>query len=98
RQRAAAPAHRVGAARTVSGCLAGARESATAAAVAGTLPAGGASTRAGTGASGVSYSTYDQHSGTFVDAKGNAAVYAPGADNLRPQENWVDLMLDPRQT
>jgi phospholipid/cholesterol/gamma-HCH transport system substrate-binding protein len=50
------------------------------------------------GASGVSYSTYDQHSGTFVDAKGNAAVYAPGADNLRPQENWVDLMLDPRQT
>jgi len=50
------------------------------------------------GASGVSYSTYDQHSGTFVDAKGNAAVFAPGADNLRPQENWVDLMLDPRQT
>ena len=50
------------------------------------------------GVNGVSYSTYDQHSGTFVDAKGNAAVYAPGADNLRPQENWVDLMLDPRQT
>lgn len=50
------------------------------------------------GANGVSYSTYDQHSGTFIDAKGSAAIYAPGADNLRPQENWVDLMLDPRQT
>jgi phospholipid/cholesterol/gamma-HCH transport system substrate-binding protein len=50
------------------------------------------------GVNGVSYSTYDQHSGAFIDDKGRAAVYAPGADNLRPQENWVDLMLDPRQT
>ncbi len=50
------------------------------------------------GMSGASYSTYDQHSGTFIDANGKAAVYAPGADNLRPQENWVDLMVDPRQT
>jgi phospholipid/cholesterol/gamma-HCH transport system substrate-binding protein len=50
------------------------------------------------GVSGASYSTYDQHSGTFIDDNGRAAVYAPGADNLRPQENWVDLMLDPRTT
>lgn len=50
------------------------------------------------GAKGASYSTYDQSSGKFIDANGNAAVYAPGADNMRPQENWADLMVDPRQT
>jgi phospholipid/cholesterol/gamma-HCH transport system substrate-binding protein len=50
------------------------------------------------GVNGVSYNTYDQHSGVFIDDNGRAAVYAPGADNLRPQENWDDLMLDPRQT
>jgi phospholipid/cholesterol/gamma-HCH transport system substrate-binding protein len=47
---------------------------------------------------GASYSTYNQHNGTFVDAKGNPAVFGPGVDNLKPQENWYDLMLDPRQT
>ncbi|MBV9090494.1 MAG: virulence factor Mce family protein [Mycobacteriaceae bacterium] len=49
-------------------------------------------------ASGTAYSTYDQHTGTFIDPQGKAAVYAPGAANMRPQENWVDLMLDPRRT
>jgi phospholipid/cholesterol/gamma-HCH transport system substrate-binding protein len=43
------------------------------------------------------YGTYDQHSGTFVDPDGGSGVYAPGDPNLRPAENWVDLMLDPRQ-
>jgi phospholipid/cholesterol/gamma-HCH transport system substrate-binding protein len=48
--------------------------------------------------SGTSYSTYDQRSGTFIDANGNAAVFGAGAQNLKPQENWYDLMKDPRQT
>jgi phospholipid/cholesterol/gamma-HCH transport system substrate-binding protein len=46
---------------------------------------------------GAAYGTYDQHSGEFVDPAGKAAVYAPGAVDMRPQENWVDLMLDPRK-
>ena len=50
------------------------------------------------GVSGTSYSTYDQQSGTFIDANGNAAVFGAGAQNLKPQENWYDLMKDPRQT
>jgi phospholipid/cholesterol/gamma-HCH transport system substrate-binding protein len=50
------------------------------------------------GANGVSYNTYDQSSGKFIDADGKPAVYAPGADHMRPQESWADLMLDPRQT
>ncbi len=41
--------------------------------------------------------TYDQHSGVFADADGGTGVYAAGAENLRPAETWVDLMLDPRQ-
>ncbi|MDV3129326.1 virulence factor Mce family protein [Mycobacterium sp. 21AC1] len=40
---------------------------------------------------------YDQHSGVFADGDGGTGVYAPGADDLRPAETWVDLMLDPRQ-
>jgi phospholipid/cholesterol/gamma-HCH transport system substrate-binding protein len=48
-------------------------------------------------ASGAAYTTYDQHTGVFTDPAGGAGVYAPGADNMRPQESWVDLMLDPRQ-
>lgn len=50
------------------------------------------------GVSGTSYSTYDQHSGSFVDANGSAAVFGAGAQNLKPQENWYDLMKDPRET
>jgi phospholipid/cholesterol/gamma-HCH transport system substrate-binding protein len=41
--------------------------------------------------------TYDQQTGTFVTPDGDVGVYAPGADNIRPAETWVDLMLDPRQ-
>ena len=43
------------------------------------------------------YSTYDQRTGVFVNPAGGTGVYAPGAPNMRPQESWVDLMLDPRQ-
>jgi len=49
-------------------------------------------------ASGAAYGTYDQHTGVFVDPAGGKGVYAPGAANMRPQENWLDLMLYPRQT
>jgi phospholipid/cholesterol/gamma-HCH transport system substrate-binding protein len=47
-------------------------------------------------ASGPSVATYDQN-GTFVDPSGGTGIYAPGADKLAPAENWVDLMLAPRQ-
>ena len=40
--------------------------------------------------------TYDQN-GKFVDPAGGTGVFAPGADKLAPAENWVDLMLAPRQ-
>lgn len=47
-------------------------------------------------ASGPAYATYDQD-GKFVDpAGGGTGVLTAGA-NQRPAENWVDLMLDPRQ-
>jgi phospholipid/cholesterol/gamma-HCH transport system substrate-binding protein len=49
------------------------------------------------GANGAAYGTYDQHTGVFVDPSGGTGVFAPAAANMRPQENWVDLMLDPRQ-
>lgn len=48
-------------------------------------------------ASAAGMGTYDQHSGVFADANGGTGVYAPGADNLKPAETWVDLMMDPRQ-
>ncbi|OHV00591.1 MCE family protein [Mycobacterium talmoniae] len=48
-------------------------------------------------ASGAAYTTYDQRTGTFVDPAGGAGVFGPGAPQQRPAENWVDLMLDPRQ-
>ena len=47
-------------------------------------------------ASGQSFATYDQ-SGTFVDPAGGTGVFAGGADKLAPAENWVDLMMAPRQ-
>jgi phospholipid/cholesterol/gamma-HCH transport system substrate-binding protein len=47
-------------------------------------------------ASGPAIATYDQN-GQFVDPAGGIGVYAPGAAKLAPAENWVDLMLDPRQ-
>jgi len=49
-------------------------------------------------ASRTAYGTYDQHTGVFVDPAGGTGVFAAGASDMRPQENWVDLMLYPRQT
>ena len=48
-------------------------------------------------ATGAAYGTYDQNTGVFVDPAGGTGVYAPGVANMRPQENWLDLMLYPRQ-
>jgi phospholipid/cholesterol/gamma-HCH transport system substrate-binding protein len=48
-------------------------------------------------ASGATYGTYDQNTGIFVDPAGGTGVYAPGVANMRPQENWLDLMLYPEQ-
>jgi phospholipid/cholesterol/gamma-HCH transport system substrate-binding protein len=47
-------------------------------------------------ASGPATATYDQN-GKFVDPAGGTGVFAPGAEKLAPAENWVDLMLAPRQ-
>jgi phospholipid/cholesterol/gamma-HCH transport system substrate-binding protein len=47
-------------------------------------------------ASGPAYATYDKN-GTFVDPAGGTGVYTPGSAQQSPAENWVDLMLDPRQ-
>jgi phospholipid/cholesterol/gamma-HCH transport system substrate-binding protein len=47
-------------------------------------------------ADGPAYATYDEN-GKFVDPAGGTGVYAPGTDKLAPAENWVDLMLAPRQ-
>lgn len=47
-------------------------------------------------ADGPAIATYDQN-GKFVDPAGGTGVYAAGADKLAPAENWVDLMLAPRQ-
>jgi phospholipid/cholesterol/gamma-HCH transport system substrate-binding protein len=49
-------------------------------------------------ASGAAYGMYDQNTGVFVDPAGGTGVFAPGAANMRAQENWLDLMLYPRQT
>ncbi|MDZ4268659.1 MAG: MCE family protein [Mycobacterium sp.] len=40
--------------------------------------------------------TYDQN-GEFVNPEGGTGIYAPGTDKLAPAENWVDLMLSPKQ-
>jgi phospholipid/cholesterol/gamma-HCH transport system substrate-binding protein len=42
------------------------------------------------------FATYDRN-GQFVDPAGGTGVFAAGADKLAPAENWVDLMLAPRQ-
>lgn len=47
-------------------------------------------------ASGPAYTTYDQHTGAFVDPAGGTGVFAPGASGASSAENWVDLMRDPR--
>jgi phospholipid/cholesterol/gamma-HCH transport system substrate-binding protein len=46
---------------------------------------------------GTAYGTYDQHTGVFVDPAGGTGVFAAGASDIRPQENWLDLMLYPKQ-
>jgi phospholipid/cholesterol/gamma-HCH transport system substrate-binding protein len=48
-------------------------------------------------ASGPRYATYDQNTGVFADPAGGTGVYAPGSAKQSAAENWVDLMLDPRQ-
>ncbi|MCT7657764.1 MCE family protein [Mycobacterium deserti] len=45
---------------------------------------------------GGQFATYDQ-GGKFVDPAGGTGVFAAGTDELLPAENWVDLMLSPRQ-
>jgi phospholipid/cholesterol/gamma-HCH transport system substrate-binding protein len=47
-------------------------------------------------ADGPRFATYDQN-GQFVDPAGGTGVLAAGTDKLAPAENWVDLMLAPRQ-
>lgn len=47
-------------------------------------------------ASGPRFTTYDQN-GQFVDPEGGTGVIASATDKLAPAENWVDLMLAPRQ-
>ncbi|MGE2725725.1 virulence factor Mce family protein [Mycolicibacterium pulveris] len=47
-------------------------------------------------ASGAQFTTYDQD-GKFVDPAGGTGVLADATDTLAPAENWVDLMLAPRQ-
>ena len=37
------------------------------------------------------------HDGKFVDPAGGTGVLADATDTLAPAENWVDLMLAPRQ-
>jgi phospholipid/cholesterol/gamma-HCH transport system substrate-binding protein len=48
-------------------------------------------------ASGPAMTTYDEKTGVFVDPTGGTGVYAPGIAKRAPAENWVDLMLSPRQ-
>jgi phospholipid/cholesterol/gamma-HCH transport system substrate-binding protein len=47
-------------------------------------------------AAGPQFASYDQN-GKFVDPAGGAGVYAAGNDEMLPAENWVDLMLSPKQ-
>ncbi|OBE96527.1 mammalian cell entry protein [Mycolicibacterium elephantis] len=47
-------------------------------------------------ASGAQFTTYDAD-GKFVDPAGGTGVLADATDTLAPAENWVDLMLAPRQ-
>ncbi|MEH3142218.1 MAG: virulence factor Mce family protein [Mycobacterium kyogaense] len=47
-------------------------------------------------AAGPAMATYDQN-GKFVDPAGGTGTFAGGTDKLAPAENWVDLMLAPKQ-
>ncbi|KUH99623.1 mammalian cell entry protein [Mycolicibacterium acapulense] len=48
------------------------------------------------GSTGPRFTTYDRN-GQFVDPEGGTGVIAAATDKLAPAENWVDLMLAPRQ-
>jgi len=47
-------------------------------------------------ATGPAMASYDRN-GEFVDPAGGTGIYAGGTDKLAPAENWVDLMLSPKQ-
>lgn len=49
------------------------------------------------GANGAAFSTYDQRTGKFADPAGGTGVFIPGDTKRLPAENWVDLMLEPRE-
>ncbi|MCV7314410.1 MCE family protein [Mycolicibacillus parakoreensis] len=42
------------------------------------------------------YGTYDSRTGEFVDQDGEKGIFAAGATDRMPAENWVDLMLAPQ--
>lgn len=48
-------------------------------------------------ASGPMMTSYDPKTGVFADPAGGTGVFASGAGQLAPAENWADLMLAPRQ-
>ncbi|VEG57936.1 virulence factor Mce family protein [Mycolicibacterium aurum] len=47
-------------------------------------------------AGGPAMASYDRN-GEFVDPAGGTGIFAGGTDKLAPAENWVDLMLSPKQ-
>lgn len=48
-------------------------------------------------ASAPASTTYDPKTGVFADPAGGTGVFASGAQKFAPAENWVDLMLAPKQ-
>jgi phospholipid/cholesterol/gamma-HCH transport system substrate-binding protein len=48
-------------------------------------------------ASAPTSTTYDPKTGVFADPSGGTGVFASGSDKFAPAENWVDLMMAPKQ-
>ncbi|GAS94557.1 MCE-family protein mce4F [Mycolicibacterium canariasense] len=48
-------------------------------------------------ASAPASTTYDPRTGVFADPSGGTGVFASGSDKFSPAENWVDLMMAPKQ-
>ncbi|MBI3226750.1 MAG: virulence factor Mce family protein [Mycolicibacterium cosmeticum] len=48
-------------------------------------------------ASAPASTTYDPKTGVFADPSGGTGVFASGSDKFAPAENWVDLMMAPKQ-
>ena len=48
-------------------------------------------------ASAPATTTYDPKTGVFADPSGGTGVFASGSDKFAPAENWVDLMMAPKQ-